>query len=383
MQWCITNFTRFMARCAVCTAALMCTFSTAVLAQRLPDSDTLTPAPGASSAATQPATPAVPIENLPHVQVDPALRDAAAQLDDPSFTVRDQATDRLMDKAIDTPQLYALLAGNDLTPEQRYRLLAILQTRLLKSPRGAIGIRMAGLLPGAMPPNGPVEIRVDDLLPGLPAEKVLQIGDTITAVDGRVLTRSDELINYVQMKQPGDKVTLTVRRTRIDDRGKKVLDERNLPVTDTIPVELALGSADLLQLPGQFQAQSLVERARTEEARNATNTFSPKPRTVSIEGEDQMMFSSSSAALRNSARLDPVVERYWAIQQLLREQRLFREGGRQPTPEVKAQWLSRLQYLIDLSQQPGRSADDREFLQRVIERFAQLLNPEVAPDNSP
>jgi putative serine protease PepD len=51
------------------------------------------------------------------------------------------------------------------------------------------------------------------ILPGGPAEKAgLQAGDLILALDGKAVLGSSELIVAIRSKQPGDTVTLTVRR---------------------------------------------------------------------------------------------------------------------------------------------------------------------------
>src|ERR1043165_1917174 len=90
-------------------------------------------------------------EELKQVKVDPALRALVQQLEDPSFAAREEATRKLIEASPDRMQLYAILRpGSDITPEQRYRLLAALRENLVKSPRGAIGISMQPVQPMAM-----------------------------------------------------------------------------------------------------------------------------------------------------------------------------------------------------------------------------------------
>jgi putative serine protease PepD len=49
--------------------------------------------------------------------------------------------------------------------------------------------------------------------PGGPADDAgLQPGDTILAFEGRPVTESDELVVAIRAQEPGDEVTLTVRR---------------------------------------------------------------------------------------------------------------------------------------------------------------------------
>src|SRR5688500_4657765 len=111
-----------------------------------------------------------PREVLEAISVDPALRDLAQRLDDPSFAVREKATHELLERQVDRNQIYAMLEFDSLSAEQRYRLLAAVRDSLVNMPRGALGIQMQQV---QFNRQGPIEVRVQDLLPNLPAEKVL------------------------------------------------------------------------------------------------------------------------------------------------------------------------------------------------------------------
>lgn len=52
------------------------------------------------------------------------------------------------------------------------------------------------------------------VFPGMPAEKVLEAGDRITAIDGKRLKESKDMTDYVQSKQPGETVMLTYERDK-------------------------------------------------------------------------------------------------------------------------------------------------------------------------
>jgi putative serine protease PepD len=54
---------------------------------------------------------------------------------------------------------------------------------------------------------------VQSINPGSPAaESPLRVGDTIVAVDGSPVTGSTDLVVAIRTHQPGEKVTLTIRR---------------------------------------------------------------------------------------------------------------------------------------------------------------------------
>jgi putative serine protease PepD len=55
--------------------------------------------------------------------------------------------------------------------------------------------------------------QVSRVVSGSPADKAgLQVGDVVTAIDGKTVSTSDDLTAIVATYQPGDKATLTVKR---------------------------------------------------------------------------------------------------------------------------------------------------------------------------
>jgi putative serine protease PepD len=65
--------------------------------------------------------------------------------------------------------------------------------------------------------------KIEDVKGGTPAGKAgLQAGDEVTAVDGKAISTGDELREAIDAKQPGDKITLTIKRNG---------DERTVQVT--------------------------------------------------------------------------------------------------------------------------------------------------------
>ncbi|WP_050181541.1 SepM family pheromone-processing serine protease [Domibacillus robiginosus] len=57
-------------------------------------------------------------------------------------------------------------------------------------------------------------IYVLSVFPDMPAEGVLEAGDRITSIDGRSVTSSKQMTDYVQAKKPGSRITVTFTRDK-------------------------------------------------------------------------------------------------------------------------------------------------------------------------
>ena len=314
-------------------------------------------------------------EELKGVQVDPRLRELVSLLDDDSFAVRDQATQQLADLEPKRLEVYALLAADDLNTEQRYRVLTVLRDILVKTPRGALGISMAPFFNNV---GGPVEIRVDGLIQGLPAERVLQIGDVITQVDHLQMATYEDLHYRVQTKKPGEKVHLRVKRQRMDENGVGLRDAEGNSIVEEIDLDMELGSAELLDKvdgPGQLRRQSRVELSRRIEAEDAAQTFAPRGRPVSVQGGTAAMSRGfiTDGAGGMTRELDPDVERHPWIRTITQQRQYINEGRMVETHALRESWDLQLASLFDQVRDPRLSANQRDELLRVIERFAELM----------
>ncbi len=211
-------------------------------------------------------------QELAFVTVDPGLADLVAKLDDAVFGTREQAMQRLLGGIVDRRQICKMLAGKRLSPEQRHRLLLVLRDDLLHGPpRGAIGISVD---PRRRRDN---EIIVEQLVEGLPAIEVLEPGDRVTHLNGQRTARWKSFVAMIQVRNPGDTVTITVqRRVDQDDRGPQEARMR------TLQFELVLGSTELLIDPatGLVQRNTNLERARVDVAAQAAVRFGPRPRLI-------------------------------------------------------------------------------------------------------
>lgn len=219
---------------------------------------------------------ALPTEaELNAVEIGPELRRLVERVDAPSYDVREEAMGRLRRGACDKLHLYALLADPGLSAEQRHRLLSVLVEQILDAPRGAVGVSV-----------NRARFVVQDLLPGLPAERVLLVGDRLMRLNGDLLETWDEFVIGVQLRPPGERVQLTIERSVRDAEGDLVLDDNGQPKRATEQIELVLGSADRLinPLTGQPQKGGVVMTARRDEVAQATKRFGPRAHRIQIRG---------------------------------------------------------------------------------------------------
>jgi hypothetical protein len=255
--------------------------------------------------------------------------------------------------------MVALLARETLDTEQRCRLLQVVREQLLYTPRGALGIEMARPL-GMIGPGVDNEVKITGLIANFPAERFLQINDRVIAIDGTPLIRADELVERVQVKKPGEIVSVTVKRPKVDDKGKWVMDENNQIVMDTLTFEFPLGSADVLDQRNR-NIQSTPSRVQAERRRQAleiTQACVPESESIRIKG----------GALRMAH--EDEIDQHPAIVMLRaeQEQRIDADNTRRET------WEQTLSALRQLANRPGLSDQERERIRRVAERYMQLMD---------
>ena len=208
---------------------------------------------------------------LREISVQSTVQQLVDQLDHAKYAKRRSATMQLRELRVNRKQYYALLAHDGLSPEQRHRLLNVVRYRLLHMPRGALGISMQRQAPD----DG---VRITALIPDMPAERVLKVGDVIVAISGKAIKSSEELVEHVQSKRPGDSIQLTVERV-LDNPG----NGNGKP--QAVDVELVLGSTrDLFNGSQRNNSRpSRFEQARQREARLAVNVFASDPRPLKIQ----------------------------------------------------------------------------------------------------
>ena len=220
---------------------------------------------------------------LEAVELPAPLIALVSRLGEADYETRRQATEELRSRDFAINELLAVFVQLSPGPEQRQRLLSVIQDQLINAPRGAVGISMQQR---DREDGEGIEVIVTDLIEGLPAERILEIGDRITHLDGRILESMNDLPTLVQTKRPGERVELTVLRLKRDAAGRMVMDERGQRVHEELEVTIELGSAELLRDPvvGRPAQQSEVQRQRGRQMRAIEQQFAPETKRVEIRG---------------------------------------------------------------------------------------------------
>ena len=102
--------------------------------------------------------------------------------------------------------------------------------------RGSIGVQFNALPSAAVARVYGTKsgVTITDVVAGKPAEKAgLQIGDTITAVNGKPVKTGDELVNIISSVKPGNKVEITYVRNGQEKKASVGVEDRTKLFPDT------------------------------------------------------------------------------------------------------------------------------------------------------
>ncbi len=176
------------------------------------------------------------------------VREIVAEFDSAEWTAREDASRRLEAHPAPDEALLRVLDQDELSEEQRQRLMSVIATRIINRPRGAIGIRM-NTRPGFG--GGAIEgVEVTQLIEGLPAERVLKVGDVISRIDERDIRNNSDLIDHVQRMSPGQVIQVRVMRPRAVAQeaaaGAGWIRDEGGRWFEPVEVEFALGSFEKL-----------------------------------------------------------------------------------------------------------------------------------------
>lgn len=143
-----------------------------------------------------------------------ALNDLVPALESDDWAVRESATAGIGDRDdVTLKAIEAQLARDDLSPEQRARLLIAAREQFVNGPRAALGVQFANQ--GMMPADDRVVIQ--QVFAQFPANGLIMRDDEITAVNGvRVRSTGDwsgtTLRPHIIACDPGDTLRLTIIR---------------------------------------------------------------------------------------------------------------------------------------------------------------------------
>lgn len=259
---------------------------------------TLASAPSARDPA--PVAPAAPAAD--------ELDALVARLESNDWREREDATEAIVSLApVNTnDRIRERLARDDLSTEQRHRLLDALCRRIVERPRGAIGITM-----DSMRRDGR-GVRVVDLVRGMPAAEVLRVGDVIEHINDEPIRNSEELATVVQEMKPGTSVRLRVQRPVRDAQGRPRRDGAGETITEPVELTIQLGSMEQLEQGERFagnpvRVQTMVLREREMEAARLRNRFAAPGSLVQVDGAAAAPRFTNFAALLE--RVEDAIDR--------------------------------------------------------------------------
>lgn len=285
------------------------------------------------------------------------------QLENPSFEKREEATRRLAELIdFDVNVLFSFLEECDLSAEQRNRVLRVFTDKLINRPRGALGISMN---PRSNPRNYAVEII--GLVSGMPAEKVLRVGDRIRRIDSTVVRQGEDLRWVVQSRMPGDKVLITLDRPKSDQNGLRIFNEKNEVIYELVQVELELGSVALLTESNGGNVGNSVRADRIKRAQDATARFAPTPKLIIIQNRDDL-----HRAMLGSVPDDPEVDKHRVIRLMLHDLERIVKGEEPITTADEERWNSYQKQLALEVTHPDNTKERKDFLMKVFKRFLEL-----------
>lgn len=251
--------------------------------------------------------------DLAKVDVPAELVRLARALDAEAYADRRAAREAIVARKPQPDELMALLLRTDLGDEARHQLVGLLRDRILYAPRGALGIRMEN---AAAPEAG---VRISGLVPGMPAEKVLKVGDILVRVNDAPLRTTFDLVSAVQSLPPGVEVKVVVRRLRRDALGVQApaggagggaaggaaQPGQAAPLYEDVEATLRLGSTEELNEKGDANfpvpggvggaqgiaggVNNFVTFERVEAARLAAKRFLGQPGEVPFPARTQVL----------------------------------------------------------------------------------------------
>lgn len=296
------------------------------------------------------------------VQAAPRVDELEALVDrlgSQEWREREQASEALVALADSSTneRIRARLLRNDLSTEQRHRLVDAVCRRIVERPRGAIGITMDSM---RRRQDG---VRVVDLVRGMPAAEVLRVGDVIDHINDTPIGNSQELAELIQEMKPGAAVRLRVQRPVKDAQGRARRDDAGQTITEPVDLTITLGSMEQLEQGERFgvgavRVQTAVIREREEEAARLRARFGAPGGMVRVEGIVAAPSFTTFASLLD--RIDSEIDR-------VEDRELIAVGDLEEA-------LRGIETLRGRLGDPSVTERDRERLAMSMRRVAMLLS---------
>ena len=209
-------------------------------------------------------------EKLAKVTPPPAVLNLLRDLDDPSFQVREAASQNLLDQTFSDETIWCVLDRFPLSEEAHSRLLTVALRRVSERPRGALGIRMG------QPPEGQVGVVIQATLTDMPAEKFLKAGDVIEEIESVQVRTTEDLVDAIRTYPPGREIKIKLRRPEKDAQGRPLIGPDGKMIERPVDVVMPLGNANDLDKaePGELRvAQNMQLRQRANEGKMILRRF--------------------------------------------------------------------------------------------------------------
>jgi serine protease Do len=121
--------------------------------------------------------------------------------------------------------------------------------------RGSIGVQFNAVPSAAVARvyGASTGVTITDVVAGKPAEKAgLQIGDTITAVNGKPVKTGDELVNIISAVKPGNKVEITYLRNGQEKKASVGVEDRTKLFPDATSEEAEASDSERTPRPSKL-----------------------------------------------------------------------------------------------------------------------------------
>lgn len=312
---------------------------------------------------------AIPISVMAQSDPEPMdyelLRGIVSQLEHAQYDKREEASRRLGElishRNVNTLEVF--LEDPSISSEQRFRLLEVYGDKTLNRPSGALGISMDPINRG----NGPPEVL--SLLPGMPAAGVLKIGDRIRRIDGITIRSNQELRQFVQAKEPGDRVLITLDRQKRKENGLPDFDINNRIVYESIHVELRLGSVKQLNdINGGRSNDASILKNRKDRVQEANKRHAPPVLEITISNRQDMYDSIVRRSSENEE-----VDDHPIIQIMLADADRILNGRQRITRVDQDRWDSYIRQISREFLNPKNRKRDQDYLILVTKRYNELL----------